>query len=211
MKEILKLTLTNRPQTPYAKGGDIFMSAEPGNGEGQPVAPKPEDMARETSKEGSASEAPPFERSPKAEASKSSGQPESSDIFADVKAPFVKDLKGKYLEELTEAEAKRFIESEVEHIDNPQERKEATEQKLRRFMERRQNLITYKNLINTKKAIEKSFKYQVEGKGFSLVEILSPCPVDWRLSPKDSITWIQKEMISVYPLGTFKDTFKETG
>jgi len=75
----------------------------------------------------------------------------------------------------------------------------------------RTSLDSYKNLINTKKAIEKSFKYQVEGKGFSLVEILSPCPVDWRLSPKDSITWIQKKMISVYPLGTFKDTFKETG
>jgi 2-oxoglutarate ferredoxin oxidoreductase subunit beta len=68
---------------------------------------------------------------------------------------------------------------------------------------------SYKNIIDTKKAIEKSFRYQIEGKGFSLVEILSPCPVDWKLSPIDSLTWIQTEMISVYPLGTFKDKFKE--
>jgi len=74
----------------------------------------------------------------------------------------------------------------------------------------RTSLDSYKNLINTKKAIEISFRYQIEGKGFSLVEILSPCPVDWKLSPKDSMTWIQKEMIPVYPLGTFKDKFQET-
>lgn len=64
-----------------------------------------------------------------------------------------------------------------------------------------------KNLINTKKAIEKSFRYQMEEKGFSFVEILSPCPVDWRLSPKDSIAWLRKEMMAVYPLGTLKDKF----
>lgn len=62
----------------------------------------------------------------------------------------------------------------------------------------------------TKRAIEKSFRYQVEGKGFSLVEILSPCPVDWKLSPRDSLKWIREEMMPVYPVGTFKDTFKET-
>ncbi len=73
----------------------------------------------------------------------------------------------------------------------------------------RTSVDSYKNLLNTKKAIEKSFRYQMEDKGFSLVEILSPCPVDWKLSPRDSLIWIQKKMIPVYPLGTFKDTFKE--
>src|SRR4030042_7018 len=72
----------------------------------------------------------------------------------------------------------------------------------------RTSVDSYKNLMNTKKAVEKSFKYQMEGKGFSLVEILSPCPVDWGLSPKDSITWLRKEMISIYPLRTFKDKFR---
>lgn len=65
------------------------------------------------------------------------------------------------------------------------------------------------NVIDTKKAIEKSFRYQIEEKGFSLVEILSPCPVDWKLSPKDSLIWIREEMMSVYPLGTFKDIYNE--
>jgi 2-oxoglutarate ferredoxin oxidoreductase subunit beta len=73
----------------------------------------------------------------------------------------------------------------------------------------RTSVDSYKNLIDTKQAIKKSFRYQLENKGFSLVEILSPCPVDWKLSPKDSIKWLQKEMISVYPLGTYKDKFKE--
>jgi len=73
----------------------------------------------------------------------------------------------------------------------------------------RTSVDSYKNLMNAKKAIKKSFRYQIEGKGFSLVEILSPCPVDWGLTPRDSITWLQKEMTSVYPLGTFKDKFKE--
>ena len=62
----------------------------------------------------------------------------------------------------------------------------------------------------TKKAIEKSFRYQMEEKGFSLVEILSPCPVDWKRTPKDAMTWIREAMIPVFPLGTFKDKFKET-
>jgi 2-oxoglutarate ferredoxin oxidoreductase subunit beta len=72
----------------------------------------------------------------------------------------------------------------------------------------RTSVDSYRNLVNTKKAIEKSFRYQMEGKGFSLVEILSPCPVDWGLSPKDSIIWLRQEMISVFPLGTLKDKFK---
>jgi 2-oxoglutarate ferredoxin oxidoreductase subunit beta len=70
-------------------------------------------------------------------------------------------------------------------------------------------LDSHKNLIITKKAIEKSFRYQIEDKGFSLVEILSPCPIDWKLSPPDSLKWIEKEMISVFPLGIFRDKFKE--
>ncbi|MEW6001842.1 MAG: thiamine pyrophosphate-dependent enzyme [Nitrospirota bacterium] len=75
----------------------------------------------------------------------------------------------------------------------------------------RTSVDSYKNLMNTKKAVEKSFRYQIEEKGFSFVEILSPCPVDWRLSPIESIAWLRKEMMPVYPLGTFIDKFKEKG
>ena len=66
-----------------------------------------------------------------------------------------------------------------------------------------------KNLQRTKQAIEKSFRYQMQGIGFSLVEILSPCPVDWKLSPLDSLAWIQNDMLPVYPLGVYKDVGKE--
>jgi len=74
----------------------------------------------------------------------------------------------------------------------------------------RTSLDSHRNLVITKKAIEKSFRYQMEGKGFSIVEILSPCPVDWHLLPKDALLWIQKEMIPVFPLRTFTDKYKET-
>ncbi len=73
----------------------------------------------------------------------------------------------------------------------------------------RTSVNSFKNLMAAEKAIEKSFRYQIEGKGFSLVEILSPCPVDWKLSPKDSLAWIEAEMTMVFPLGTFKDKFGE--
>jgi 2-oxoglutarate ferredoxin oxidoreductase subunit beta len=73
----------------------------------------------------------------------------------------------------------------------------------------RTSVNSFKHLMATEKAIEKSFRYQIEGKGFSLVEILSPCPVDWKLSPKDSIAWIEAELTTVFPLGTFKDKFGE--
>jgi 2-oxoglutarate/2-oxoacid ferredoxin oxidoreductase subunit beta len=74
----------------------------------------------------------------------------------------------------------------------------------------RTSLDSHRNLLVTKNAIEKSFRYQVEEKGFSIVEILSPCPVDWHLSPRDSLLWIRKRMLPVFPLGTFRDRFQET-
>lgn len=73
----------------------------------------------------------------------------------------------------------------------------------------RTSVDSIKNLIETKKAIEKAFRYQIDGKGFSMVEILSPCPTDWGLSPEDSIKWVRSEMMSVYRLGTLKDKFQE--
>lgn len=71
-------------------------------------------------------------------------------------------------------------------------------------------LDSFKDLLKTKRAVQRAFRYQMEGKGFSLVEILSPCPVDWKLTPRDALEWIRKEMIPIYPLGNFKDKFKET-
>lgn len=64
-----------------------------------------------------------------------------------------------------------------------------------------------KHLLKTKAFIEKAFRYQTEGKGFSFVEILSPCPTDWGMSPEDSLNWIGSHLIPVYPLGILKDHY----
>ena len=66
-----------------------------------------------------------------------------------------------------------------------------------------------KNLLTTRTLIEKALRYQWEGKGFSLLEILSPCPTDWGLSPEESVKWIRSDMIPVYPLGVLKDRYAE--
>ena len=66
-------------------------------------------------------------------------------------------------------------------------------------------LYDVKNILNTKNIIKKAFQYQIEGLGFSFVEILSSCPTNWKLSPKDSHLKIQNELTKVYPLGIFKD------
>jgi 2-oxoglutarate ferredoxin oxidoreductase subunit beta len=68
---------------------------------------------------------------------------------------------------------------------------------------------SYKNLVVAKRAIEKAFRYQIEGKGFSLVEILSPCPTDWGVSPMAAAAWIRTTLSHVYPLGLVKDIFRE--
>jgi 2-oxoglutarate ferredoxin oxidoreductase subunit beta len=68
-----------------------------------------------------------------------------------------------------------------------------------------------KHLLKTKALIEKSFRYQVEEKGFSFVEILSPCPTDWGMSPEDSLNWIDSHLIPVYPLGILKDRYASHG
>lgn len=61
-----------------------------------------------------------------------------------------------------------------------------------------------KEIIKTRKAIKKAFEIQKDGLGFSLVEILSMCPVNWRLSPVDSLKWIEEKMIPYFPLGEIK-------
>lgn len=65
------------------------------------------------------------------------------------------------------------------------------------------------NIRKAKKAIMKAFKNQIEGKGFSLVEVLSTCPTNWGLKPKDAIKWLDDNMQKYYPLGVYKDKYKE--
>jgi 2-oxoglutarate ferredoxin oxidoreductase subunit beta len=61
------------------------------------------------------------------------------------------------------------------------------------------------NIRKTKKAIRKAFQAQIDGLGYSLVEILSACPTNWRMSPLESWQWIEKEMTKEFPLGVIKD------
>jgi len=69
----------------------------------------------------------------------------------------------------------------------------------------RGSLDSYKNIVITKKYIEKAFQYQLENKGFSLVEMLSPCPTDWGMTPEQSLKWLRENMIKEFRLGVIKD------
>jgi 2-oxoglutarate ferredoxin oxidoreductase subunit beta len=57
----------------------------------------------------------------------------------------------------------------------------------------------------TKAAIKKAFTNQIEGKGFSIVEVLSACPTNWGMSPVEANRWVEETMMPVFPLGVFKD------
>jgi 2-oxoglutarate ferredoxin oxidoreductase subunit beta len=61
------------------------------------------------------------------------------------------------------------------------------------------------NIRKTKKAIAKAFQMQLDRRGFSMVEILSPCPTNWKMSPVQAWKWVDEEMTKVFPLGVFKD------
>ena len=62
-----------------------------------------------------------------------------------------------------------------------------------------------KNVKKAKAAIEKAFRNQVEGKGFSLIEVVSTCPTNWGLTPQKALEWVDEKMIPYYPLGVYKD------
>ncbi len=62
-----------------------------------------------------------------------------------------------------------------------------------------------KNVNAAKKAIKKAFQNQIEGKGFSLIEVVSSCPTNWGMTPKKALEWVEEKMIPYYPLGVYKD------
>ncbi len=61
------------------------------------------------------------------------------------------------------------------------------------------------NVVKAKRAIKKAFEYQMQGKGFTLVEVLSTCPTNWGLSPVEALGWLKENMIPQYPLGVTKE------
>jgi 2-oxoglutarate ferredoxin oxidoreductase subunit beta len=68
-----------------------------------------------------------------------------------------------------------------------------------------------KHAKETRRAVEKALRYQMQGKGFSFVEMLSPCPTDWKMSPGDSLRWMRSEMMEAFPLGVKKDRYNGVG
>ena len=63
-----------------------------------------------------------------------------------------------------------------------------------------------KAIMNAKKMIRKAFDNQLAGRGFSIVEVLSTCPTNWGMTPRDALKWLRDNMIPYYPLGVYKDT-----
>ena len=66
-----------------------------------------------------------------------------------------------------------------------------------------------KNIKKAKEAIKKAFQNQIDGKGFSLVEVLSTCPTNWGKTPEDALKWLESEMMPYYPLGVYKDKYAD--
>ena len=62
-----------------------------------------------------------------------------------------------------------------------------------------------KNVRKAKKAIKKAFQNQIDGVGYSLIEVVSTCPTNWGLTPQDSFAWMRENMLPYYPLGVYKD------
>jgi len=62
-----------------------------------------------------------------------------------------------------------------------------------------------KHVRETKRLLKRAFQYQMQGVGFSLVEVLSPCPAYWRMTPVEAVHHIERAMVQVFPLGTIRD------
>ncbi len=68
----------------------------------------------------------------------------------------------------------------------------------------RQTVIDPKSIRKAKQAIQRAFEYQVAGRCFSLVEVLSTCPTNWGKTPVEAVGWVRDTMIPYYPLGDLK-------
>ena len=64
-------------------------------------------------------------------------------------------------------------------------------------------------LNKAKKAIQKAFRLQQEGAGFTFVEVLACCPTNWGKTPIAAVEWLKENMIPYYPLGVYKDITAE--
>jgi len=60
-------------------------------------------------------------------------------------------------------------------------------------------------VVKAKRALKRAFEIQIQGLGFTLVELMSQCPTGWGLRPTDAVKWLDKEMKAYFPLGVYKD------
>lgn len=65
-----------------------------------------------------------------------------------------------------------------------------------------------KHINECKKMIRKGFEYQRDNKGFSIIEILSPCPTNWKMSPVDAMKKIKTDYEEFFPVKTYVDIEK---
>lgn len=68
-----------------------------------------------------------------------------------------------------------------------------------------------KHIAQARRAVRKALQVQAEGKGFSLVEVLSACPSGWKMAPPQAVRWIEEQLMSYFPLGVYKDKTSEVG
>jgi len=67
-----------------------------------------------------------------------------------------------------------------------------------------------KQIAGAARAIRKGVENQVRGLGFSLIEVLTPCPTIWKMTPVDAQRWVKETMEKTFPLGVFRDRTKQT-
>ena len=60
-----------------------------------------------------------------------------------------------------------------------------------------------------KKAIKKAFKYQLDGIGYTMIEVISTCSTNWGMDQKQSFEWMRENMLPYYPLGVYRDVLEE--
>ena len=65
------------------------------------------------------------------------------------------------------------------------------------------------NVNKTKAAIKKAFRNQLDGKGFSMVEIVTSCPTNWGLDTIEALDFLENNMLKEFPLGVVRDKSKE--
>jgi 2-oxoglutarate ferredoxin oxidoreductase subunit beta len=75
----------------------------------------------------------------------------------------------------------------------------------------RQAVLKPKYIVKAKKAIKQAFQYQLEGRCYSFVELISTCPTNWGLTPLEAVKWAEDVMMPYYPLGEYKSPETKSG